>query len=260
MTRPASPGPLPPSVTRRLCDTIAAVCPRDQLPRYATVCRAWQLGIERHTFRDLYLSSARLDELVDVVTGHRQGYVRVITLHVALASYPKNQRNNEESAEDGSHTTRVFASSIQVLLGTLARWDTDDPDAGIHLELLVESPSDEVSAPLSRSSRGPSTTRRAMSSVARLDLPRSALNRVPIISALTCSGRHIELSSVVFLVSRMPRLQLLDTEIENDTSGERDLEQRRGASLAVISLGLKFATADDLRESRVYRGPRTLCP
>jgi hypothetical protein len=52
------------------------------------------------------------------------------------------------------------------------------------------------------------------------------------VSALTCSGRHMELSSVLFLLSRLPRLRLLDTEVEHDTTEDRDIEQRRGTPIS----------------------------
>ncbi|KAF4125444.1 hypothetical protein GMORB2_4284 [Geosmithia morbida] len=241
---------LPPAVIDRLCDAIADVSGGD-LTQYASVSRSWQRVIERRTFHSLYLSSARLDDLPSVVTGPRIGYVRVITLHVALASYHRRQRNDMESAEDGSRSTHVFDSSIQDLFGTLAQWEDDVTSEGIHLEILVESPSDDMSGTshthARRRSRSPTTTRRARSSVTRLDLPRSALPRASVISALTCSGRHIELSSVLFLISKMPRLQLLDTEIEHDTAGERDLAQRRD-----FILGLQHC-APNITEFRLRR-------
>ena len=223
---------LPTSVTRRLCDTIAARSPRDALPALATVSRAWQKAFERHTFQALYLSSPRLDQLGEIVTRRRQRYLQVITLHIALASYDRLQRNDKESAEDGNRTTRILTSTMQDFFGTLSQWRVDDgPPEGIHVELLVESPSDEAAGShYSRTSRSPTTTRRARSSVVRLDIPSHALPQTPLVSALTCSGRHIELSSVLFLISRLPKLRLLDTELEHDTSDDRDIEQRRGKS------------------------------
>lgn len=163
----------------------------------------------------------------------RQRYLQVITLHVALASYDHRQRNDKESPEDGNRTTRVFNSTIQDFFGTLSRWKVHHgPPEAIHVELLVESPSDEAGGDLdySRSSRSPTTTRRARSSVVRLGIPNCVLPQTPLINALTCSGRHVELSSILLLISKLPRLQLLDIKIEHDTADERDMEQRRGKS------------------------------
>lgn len=230
----ASLDALPPAVFRLICDTIAAQSPRSALPAYATVSWTWQRAFERHTFHSVYLSSARLDQLGDVITRERQGYVLVMTLHVALAPYHRTQRDDLETAEDGDRATRVLTSTIQDFFGTLSRWrPADGPPEGIHLELLVESPSDDAGGgshyqSYSKRSRSPSTTRRARSAVVRIDIPGHALPQTPLVSALTCSGRHMELSSVLFLLSRLPRLRLLDTEVEHDTTEDRDMEQRRG--------------------------------
>ena len=243
---------MPCGVVQRICDALAddhaasaSYSSSNALAPYATISRRWQRAVERHTFRTLYLSSERLEDLATIVGAHehRQAHVRVITLHVALAAYDRRQGKDKESEEDGSRATRVFTSTIQEFFQILSPWNDggEREDAtrgihGIHLELLVESPSDESRGSRSRRSRSPPTTRRARASVAHLEVPRRDLPRVSMVTALTCSGRHIETSSMLLLVSKLPNLQVLDTEIEHDTSGVRDVEQRKGSYLISCSV------------------------
>lgn len=200
------------------------------LSQYATVSRHFQRAVESHTFRELYLTSARLDDLSTIATQNRQKHVQVITLHVGLASYRDWQGDSPESQEDLCRTTTAFTSAVQDLFATISLWDARllSP-AGIHLELLVESPSDE-SAQSAKPHRAPAKTRRARESTAGVDVYADALPKVHVVSAFTCSGtgRHIQLATVSLLLGRLPELRLLDAELEHDTFDERDLEQRRG--------------------------------
>jgi len=225
---------LPQTIVDRIVDHLRAGNEYASLAPYATVSKTWQIAVERHTFRQLYISSARLDDLDTIVYGRRQRTLQVITLHIALASYHRNQRSDAESREDGSATTRIFTSFMQDFFGTLSKWNVENgPPEGIHVEILIESPSDESSSSSRRVS--PATTRRARASPVRIDLHRDALPAALVASALTCTGRHIELTSVLLLLEKMPNLRLLDTELEHDTNGSRDLEQRRE-----FVLGLEF--------------------
>ncbi|KAI6778382.1 uncharacterized protein J7T54_000500 [Emericellopsis cladophorae] len=221
---------IPQTIVDRIVDYLRADDEYASLAPYATVSKSWQIAVERHTFRQLYISSARLDDLNTIVCRRRQRTLQVIALHIALASYHKNQRSDAESREDGSATTRIFTSFMQDFFGTLSKWEVEHgPPEGIHVEILIESPSDESSSSSRRVS--PATTRRARASPVRIDLHRDALPAALVASALTCTGRHIELTSVLLLLEKMPNLRLLDTELEHDTNGSRDLEQRRGLEL-----------------------------
>lgn len=242
---------LPQTIVDRIVDHLRAGNEYASLAPYATVSKTWQIAVERHTFRQLYISSARLDDLDTIVYGRRQRTLQVITLHIALASYHRNQRSDAESREDGSATTRIFTSFMQDFFGTLSKWNVENgPPEGIHVEILIESPSDESSSSSRRVS--PATTRRARASPVRIDLHRDALPAALVASALTCTGRHIELTSVLLLLEKMPNLRLLDTELEHDTNGSRDLEQRRGTTHRLRA----FSSADRYRicaRSRVLR-------
>lgn len=61
----------------------------------------------------------------------------------------------------------------------------------------------------------------------QIDLAAAALPEVRVVTALTCQGRHIELLSVLTLMSKLKGLEELDIEFENDTKYDRDVEQRR---------------------------------
>jgi hypothetical protein len=213
---------LPQAVVDRIVDHLRDEDGFANLVPYATISKAWQVAVERHAFQQLYISSARLDELRTIVSRRRQATLQLITLHIALASYGRNERSDAESREDGSATSRIFTSFIQEFFGTLSTWNVEDgPAEGIHVEILIESPSDESTSSSRRVS--PATTRRARSSPVRLDLHRDALPTALVASALTCT-------SVLMLLEKMPNLRLLDTELEHDTSSSKDLVQRRGMS------------------------------
>lgn len=219
---------IPPNVANGIVDALAALDRHQWFNSYAVVSRNFQRAIEARTFRELYLTSARLEELGNNVTKLRQAYVQVITLHVALPSYRSWQRDDQENQDDGDRTTRVFTGAMQELFRSISSWNIADGNAGgIHLELLVESPSDESSQ--SSKNTGPSTTRRARRSAASLDAYGESLPKVRVVSALTCSGagRHIMLDTVSHLLDRFPGLRLLDVELEHDTGNAKDLEQRR---------------------------------
>lgn len=219
---------IPQNVANSIVDALVASNRHQWLSPYSVVSRHFQKAIEAHTFRELYLTSARLNELGTIVTRKRQASVNVVTLHVALPPYKDWQREEKESQEDADRTTRVFNSTMHELFATMSTWSLKHASpGGIHFELLVESPSDEYTTSSSRST--PSITRRARVSAAALDGYEQALPKVAVVSAFTCSGsgRHIKLETVSLLLEKLPSLRLLDTELEHDTADEKDLEQRR---------------------------------
>jgi len=249
----ASRNDIPQTVADGIVQALVSLDRNQWFSPYATVSRHFQKAIEAQTFRELYLTSARLDELQDKVTRERQKYVQVLTLHVALASYKKWQREDRESQNDVDQTTRVFTTSVQELFATVSKWNpSDGSPGGIHLELLVESPSDESVASSRRNS--PSTTRRARKSATGFDFYSGQLPGVHVVSAFTCSGtgRHIELETVSHLLDKFPNLRLLDAELEHDTNDEKDLEQRK-----VFALGLEHRAphVTDLRFRRPHTTP-----
>lgn len=220
---------IPQNVANGIVDALVALDRHQWFHPYAAVSRNFQTAIEARIFRELYLTSARLDDLGTIVTKKRQDYVQVITLHVALASYKIWQQDDRESQGDGDRATQVFTGAMQELFVALSSWNlSHGSSGGIHLELLVESPSDD-SAQTSRHS-GPSKTRRARRSVASLDIYAETLPDVSVVSALTCSGtgRHIKLETVSILLAKLSGLRLLDVELEHDTNDERDMERRQG--------------------------------
>lgn len=234
----ASLASLPPSARHRIFEYIADQSALGILPLVATVSREWQDAVEKYTFSHLHVTPDRLDDLERVVTKPRQVNVKTVKFSVSLDKYSRKRRNAGESIEEESNTTRVFTNCIRDLFGVLSRWDVPDASTdGIHLEISVESPSDETgSRSLSRRSDGPPTTRRARTSLVHLELSKNSLPRLGTVTALICSGRHIELTSTLLLVSKLPNLHLLDVELEHDTNEERDSDQRRGMFFSQASL------------------------
>ncbi|KAI1780793.1 hypothetical protein F4818DRAFT_396901 [Hypoxylon cercidicola] len=101
---------------------------------------------------------------------------------------------------------------------------TDTSPLGLDLHLVVDSPSDS-SALLGRNGT-PLVTGRALSSYLKLDLETFSLPVLDVFSGLRCTGRHMQPTSLLALVSKLRALEYLDVELNHDSDRKRDVQQR----------------------------------
>lgn len=120
-------------------------CSTGSLAPYASVCRAWQIAVEKLTFADLHINSSNLEEF-DKMTGsskfpERSHYVQKIFFKVVLPGYSISARGRYENQLDRDRNNKVFTQAITSLFQLLSSWPHGSYDA-THLELYSLSPSD----------------------------------------------------------------------------------------------------------------------
>ncbi|KAI1410054.1 hypothetical protein F5Y13DRAFT_168930 [Hypoxylon sp. FL1857] len=101
---------------------------------------------------------------------------------------------------------------------------SDTSPLGLDFHLIVESPSD--SSTLVGKNGGTLVTERALTSHLKLDLETLSLPYIDVFSGFRCTGRHMQPTSVLAIVSRLRALEYLDVELNHDSTRHRDVRQR----------------------------------
>lgn len=114
------------------------------LAPYATLGRHWQAIIERRTFAQMRIHTAkRMEEFQRIVMEpRRRSCIRLIKLVVQLESYDVQARAQWETDEDRQQNNKIFTSTICTLFKILISWPTDA--ASIRLPIQAKSPSDSL--------------------------------------------------------------------------------------------------------------------
>lgn len=105
---------------------------------FASVCREWQLFIEKRNFGQLKLQVSCLDDFQRLVVRQRE-LVQHIWLDIELPRYSCRCCKREESFSGMQRNSSVISSGIWKLFCVLGKWKTTN---GLTLEVNAHSPSD----------------------------------------------------------------------------------------------------------------------
>lgn len=226
----------------------------ERIAMYATVSKAWQTSVERHTFSDLRLTPARIQEFGRIVHGRRQKYVRCIDLDVVLDAYDEAACGRHESNEDQERNNQVFTQTFQRLFKTMSSWENGDATGlEVTLSIKVYSPSDlsrlgQIEARARRKRiGGPKDIfdRRFEKSYLQFICPEKAgdenhlLDSVSAIHEIHIEGgllRHIWPASCSTIISKAPQLQSFHARLWDDEKTNLELRKwARNGSTACFS-------------------------
>ncbi len=104
----------------------------------ASVCKEWQLFIEKRNFHRLKLQVRCLDDFESIIIRQRE-LVHHIWLNIELPKYTCRCCNKQESISRASHNSSIIGNGITKLFSILSTWK---PTNGLTLELNAYSPSD----------------------------------------------------------------------------------------------------------------------
>jgi hypothetical protein len=107
----------------------------------AAVSRKWQRAIERHTFREVNVTSLRsdLDSLQKFVTGDRRRYIKNINYSIILPTYSQEACERFEREEERATNDEAFTYALQGLFEILSSWGEDVAQSKIHYSNRTES-------------------------------------------------------------------------------------------------------------------------
>ncbi|KAI2632700.1 hypothetical protein GGS26DRAFT_557112 [Hypomontagnella submonticulosa] len=200
--------------------------PASSVAQYATVSREWQEEFERFTFRELLVTPKRLKSFCHILSSpRRRAIVQTICFHVSLDRYEPHLDAIQETSAERRRSTEVLATALGSFFRAMTHWQKSDTSPlGLDLHLLVDSPSD--SSALVGKNGGPLVTGRALTSYLKLDLETLSLPYLDVFSGFRCTGRHLQPTSILAIVSRLRMLEYLDVELNHDTTRNRDIHQR----------------------------------
>ncbi|KAK8036687.1 hypothetical protein PG993_008670 [Apiospora rasikravindrae] len=127
---------------------LSRVTNRARIGSLATVCREWQVAIERKTFRSLKVAATELESFAQILNNRqprRQSSIKVLHFHIVLpeCEWPGSRARLIEQSE---RNQVAFADAISKLFGILHTWDASAVTQGIahgmKLELDITFPSD----------------------------------------------------------------------------------------------------------------------
>jgi hypothetical protein len=104
----------------------------------ASVCREWQLVIEKRNFHQLKLQASCLDDFKRLIVRQRN-LIRHIRLDIELPKYLCRACTRNESISRAGRNSSKFIKGIWKLFRVLSTWE---PAKGLTLELNAYSPSD----------------------------------------------------------------------------------------------------------------------
>ncbi|GES63345.1 hypothetical protein ATEIFO6365_0007003200 [Aspergillus terreus] len=114
------------------------------LAPYAGVSKQWQGLIERRTFSEVHLTTARLPDFQRIVGPSRYSIVRQIQFITILPEYEIAARSKFEGDEDRERNNQAFSMAISSLFHALHSW----PDRSqVTLTIFAQSPSDWYAEP-----------------------------------------------------------------------------------------------------------------
>ena len=94
-------------------------------PRYATVCKSWQIYFESLTFRRINLKGTDLTEFSRIVRGNRAAAVIWIQYDIVLPPYSRRQYSRFETDKDEAVNNAAFSDAIHGLFGILQSWEDE---------------------------------------------------------------------------------------------------------------------------------------
>lgn len=204
--------------------------PVSTIAHYAAVSREWQEAFERYSFREIRITPKRLNCFSQIVKSpRRRAIVQTLRFHVKLDRYPSYLDGEQETSEERRRSTEIFTDALVTFFRAMTHWQkTDTSPLGLDLHLLIDSPSD--SSTLLGRNGTPLTTGRALLSHLKLDLETLSLPELDIFSGFRCTGRHLQPTSLLAIVSKLRALEYLDMELNHDSIRKRDVQQRNSQS------------------------------
>lgn len=235
-------------------------CIPGSLAPYASVCRAWQIAVEKSTFADLHINSLNLEDF-DHITGsskfpERPHHINKIFFKVVLPEYSTAARARYENQDDRNRNSKVFTQAITSLFQILSSWPNGSC-ATKYLELYSLSPSDWQAVPGWQTRGARLQTARAFPEKELLDqryessylelLEESRLSTADCITSFRVPGkfnhRHIAPKAVSKMISHLPRLQIINASLHDDESKDDILRERlRNGKLNLIHLFFPFSS------------------
>lgn len=193
---------------------------------YATVSREWQEEYERFSFRELWVTPQRLESFTRIVASpRRRGIVQTICFHVPLETYERHQDGEQETSPERRRSTDILNTALGSFFQAMTLWEKSDTSPlGLDLHLLIDSPSD--SSELLGNNGTPLVTGRGLTSYVKLDLDTLSLPEIDAFSGFRCSGRHLQPTSLLAIISKLQALEYLDIELSHDSMRPRDVKQR----------------------------------
>ncbi|KAL7623648.1 hypothetical protein AAE478_005200 [Parahypoxylon ruwenzoriense] len=203
------------------------------IAHYATVSREWQEVFERSTFRELHITPKRLESFAQIVTSpRRRANVQVICFHVSLERYESHLNGEQETSAEWRQSTEILTTALGTFFQVMTHWQKSDTSPlGLDLHLLVESPSDRPAATANEGR--PLHTVRALTSDLRLDLETLSLPCIDVFSGFRSTGRHLQPTSLLALVSRLRALEYLDVELNHESACNQDVQQRNNFAMGL---------------------------
>lgn len=235
---------LPPELISRILDYIIdgrlRSHPGISLAPYATLSRRWQAEIERCTFSYIYITTPRrLEEFERLLwTPRRRSCVRFIQLVVELESYDEKARAHFETDEERQRNDEIFTTTIGSVFEILSDWPAN---LDIGVDIKARSPGDylAIKNPKERRQRKRAAAER-VNDLLNKRYERSYLKfsrtttetECPVVPAVTAlsirgvaNGRLIEPASSVFIASKLPRLNRVDLNMQDDCRRDEQLRQ-----------------------------------
>jgi len=137
---------LPAELRNPILDMVATLAPKGSRPRHACVNKEWQVAMERHTFREIEVTSCAdsFSKFATIVTGKRRIYVQQIRFRAMLCHGIVER--GEEYYSDFEYTKeerdKDFSDAIWKLFRLLHKWYTPKLMAarlsrGIGLEIIA---------------------------------------------------------------------------------------------------------------------------
>ncbi|KAK6955048.1 hypothetical protein Daesc_002678 [Daldinia eschscholtzii] len=211
--------------------------PAPTIAHYATVSREWQEEfVEPITFKVIRVTPKRLKSFCQIATSpRRRAIVQTICFHVSLDKYEPHLDGEQETPAERRRSTEILTAALGTFFRAMTLWKKSDTSPlGLDLHLLVDSPSD--TSTLVGRNGGPLMAGRALTSYLKLDLEAVSLPHIDIFSGFRCTGRHLQPTSILAIVSRLQMLEYLDVELNHDSTRHRDVKQRNS-----FALGLQYA-------------------
>ncbi|KAI0133428.1 hypothetical protein F4776DRAFT_671432 [Hypoxylon sp. NC0597] len=205
----------------RRCDSVSTIA------QYATVSREWQEEfVEPLTFKTIRVTPKRLKAFCHILASpRRRALVQTIRYHVLLEKYERHLDGEQETSVERQRSTEVLTEALGNFFRVMTHWQKSETSPlGLDLHLLVESPSD--SSILIGKNSGPLVTGRALMSYLKLDLETLSLPDIDVFSGFKCTGRHLQPTSTLAIVSKFRTLEYLDVELNHDSTRNRDVHQR----------------------------------
>jgi hypothetical protein len=221
-----------------LLDAVIELLDRSDLRRCCTVSRRWQFSVERLTFRDIRLKSTDLERFSDIFSDHRRREVLgAIEYHVILPRYSEKRRRKYERAKDKKANNEAFTEAFHGLFGILHAWEHDQGattpnQKTITLDCSVYSPTDKPEDIFSYRSEIEFGVTDLFSRRHEYFFLRLLKDDLPNVSRISCFQllpglRRVEGTAVAAIVAKLPNLESIDWELNDNDNLFPSLRQQR---------------------------------